>query len=161
MKVGVTLRHTVAGVPRQRPAPRISPDRTRSGRRAHRRQLMLLVIIDGVELAEYLRHRIRAVVIVQRHDVGFFGCLGVVEGLLRDRATRGGIHHFLQALEMLQALIQLQGRQRVVLMIGERIMDGALIAVISREVEHVVVFILQRRQQGVVRDGRLGEAHGG
>jgi hypothetical protein len=62
---------------------------------------------------------------------------------------------------ILERLVELQGRQRVVLVVCQRVRHRALVAVVRREVENVVEITGQARQHVVVVDRRFDESHSG
>jgi hypothetical protein len=72
-----------------------------------------------------------------------------------QRAARGRVGDLLQPLERLDPLVQLQRRDQVVVVVGQRVGDRALVAVVRGEVEDVVELVLDRGEHAAVGDRAL------
>jgi len=94
-------------------------------------------VVVSVHLADQLGDGIGAVVI-ERHRRILARGFRAAERLFRHGAAGGSIYNLLQAPHVLQPLEQLQRRQRIVVVVGDRIGDGRLVAVIAGEVKDIV-----------------------
>jgi len=70
---------------------------------------------------------------VEQQDGGIFrGCRRIIEGLLRHRTTRCRIDNFCQVCAPAKGLEQLELGERIVVVIGNRIVNRRLIPVVAR-----------------------------
>src|SRR5262249_31090433 len=74
---------------------------------------------------------------------------------------RSGVDDFLESAEALEALVELERGDQVIVVVGNRIRDRALVAVVGREVEAVVELVFQPTEDSVVGDGTFDEVQAG
>jgi len=60
-------------------------------------------------------------------------------------------------LEILHVFIQFERRDEIVVVILQRIGDGTLVAVIRRQVKHIVELIGQLSQDAIISDGSFDQ----
>jgi hypothetical protein len=74
-----------------------------------------------------------------------------------ERAARGRVDELPDTSEVLDVLVELQRREQIVLVVGERVDDRALVAVIGGEMKDEVEFVADPLEDGVVRDRALDQ----
>src|SRR5262249_51520925 len=102
-------------------------------------------IVIGIEFSDDFGNLVGTVE-EQRNRRVLRGRFRVVEGLFCNCASGGGIDHFLDAAEALDALQKHQGGKRIVVVVGQWVVDGILVAVEGSQVEDVVQARRQRLQ---------------
>jgi hypothetical protein len=117
---------------------------------------VLPVVVDGIKLSHDLGDLVRAVE-VERHRPVLDDRVGLAVRVWCERAPGRRINDLPQPREALDPLEQLQRRDQVVLVVGERVCDRALVAVVGREMEDEVVLVVELREHGVVGDRALDE----
>src|SRR5262249_55318156 len=87
--------------------------------------------------------------------------VSLIEGVGSQRAARSGVDDLLESPEALEALVELERGDQVIVVVGNRIRDRALVAVVGREVEAVVELVFQPTEDRVVGDGTFDEVQAG